>query len=47
MSEGHDKGAIVALRPKTCIETRHENRGCLGQLETGYAGYLLTCPRNT
>ena len=46
MSDWHDKGAIFAIRPKTCIETRHENFGCLGQLEMGKAGYLLTCPLN-
>ena len=28
-----------------CIETRYEHRDCLGPLEMGYAGYLLTRPK--
>ena len=30
---------------KTYIETKHENRDCLGPSEMTYVGYLLTHPR--
>ena len=32
---------------KSYIETKHENRDRLGPSEMGYAGYLLTRPRNS
>ena len=46
MSEWHNTGAILLSGLKHVLKQgMHENRGFLGQLEMGQAGYLFTCPR--